>query len=520
MTESVNDHELLRRYVDADSQQAFAALVERHIDLVYSAALRQVGATVTAEEVAQSVFLDLARNAARFGARQPLAPWLYVVTRRTAVDLVRHEARRRVREQAAAEIAAMKTPSASWPAIAASLDEAMETLPAADRAALVLRFFQHLSLREVGVALDVSEDTAQKRVSRALERLRVSFGQRGVAVTSGSLATDLLAHAIEAAPPGLDATISSVATKASATLAFSSTTHALTMTTAQKILVAAVLVGALGTGLYEARVNAKQGAEQQALRERAEKLQGELAALRANRDATARQLALAREQLASARVAGSTAADPAIESALDGWLQNVSKLKQRLEQSPEEKIPELQFATAKDWLDATKDPKLDTDLDMRRALSDLRRAAKQHFATQLSAALKRYLGAHNNESPADAAQLAPFFEGPVDPSLLPRYAVGSMKDFPNLRFNDGNQDTWVLREKEPVDPYYDTAIFLRAKATGVQGLSIFGDEVEAAIKSFKAANNGQKPTAPTQLAPFLHSAIDPAFVQQRIDGKY
>lgn len=291
------------------------------------------------------------------------------------------------------------------------------------------------------------------------------------------------------------------------------------MTIGQKILAAAVLVAALGTSLYEARVIARQRVEQQALRERTARLQGELVTLRADRDAVARRLALAREQLASLSKAAA-ATDPALESALDGWLQNVAKLKQRLEQMPGEKIPELQFATAKDWLDATKDPKLDTDLDMRRALSDLRRAAKQHFATQLDAALKRYCEANQNQLPTDAGQLAPYFDGPVDPALLQRYVVGSAQDFPGLRLDDGKKDTWVLRENGPVDPYYDTAFFLAQNGFGIRLISPFGDEVEAAIKSFKTANNGQKPTAPAQIAPYLHSAIDPEFVQRLIDGKH
>src|SRR5436305_57481 len=102
----MSDLELLQQYVREESQPAFTALVERHINLVYSAARRQVRAPELAEEITQSVFLDLARHAPKISPTQPLAAWLFVVTRRTAIDAIRREARRRARENTAAEIAA------------------------------------------------------------------------------------------------------------------------------------------------------------------------------------------------------------------------------------------------------------------------------------------------------------------------------------------------------------------------------------------------------------------------------
>lgn len=156
----MSDLDLLQQYARTNSQDAFTALVQRHVHLVYSAARRQVRSPQLAEEVTQSVFIDLARQGGRLDPAQPLAAWLSVVTRRTAVDVIRRESRRQAREQAAAEIAAMKTPPSSWSRISEVLDEAMESLDEADRSALLLRFFENRSLREVGAALRLSEDAA------------------------------------------------------------------------------------------------------------------------------------------------------------------------------------------------------------------------------------------------------------------------------------------------------------------------------------------------------------------------
>jgi DNA-directed RNA polymerase specialized sigma24 family protein len=92
------DAELLDRYVRLNSEGAFAELVQRHINLVYSAALRQVaGDAHLAEDVTQSVFGDLARKAAALAQRQELTGWLYTSTHFAASKAVRAERRRRVR---------------------------------------------------------------------------------------------------------------------------------------------------------------------------------------------------------------------------------------------------------------------------------------------------------------------------------------------------------------------------------------------------------------------------------------
>jgi RNA polymerase sigma factor (sigma-70 family) len=206
-----NDLDLLRQYAAEKSEEAFTALVNRHLNLVYSSALRQVRSPQLAEEVAQSVFSDLARNAVKLKSDTILSAWLYQVARRTAIDLVRKEARRQLRERVALEMTAMNSNVSDWTQVEPLLDEAMAALEASDRAAILLRYFENKSLRDVGQTLGTTDDAAQKRVSRAIERLRDFFAKRGVPVGAGGLATVISANAVQAAPVGLAATISSAA---------------------------------------------------------------------------------------------------------------------------------------------------------------------------------------------------------------------------------------------------------------------------------------------------------------------
>src|SRR5436309_11773317 len=169
---TANDLDLLREFTRDQSQDAFTALVQRHLNLVYCAALRQVRSPQLAEEVVQSVFIDLARNAARLKPNTILTAWLYQVTHRTAIDVVRGEARRQLREQIAFQMNAMNATDDDWRPIEPILDEAMHALDDADRTAVLLRYFENKSLREVGQTLGTTDDTARKRINRAVERLR------------------------------------------------------------------------------------------------------------------------------------------------------------------------------------------------------------------------------------------------------------------------------------------------------------------------------------------------------------
>jgi RNA polymerase sigma factor (sigma-70 family) len=192
-----SDLDLLREFARGNSQDAFSEIVRRHLNLVYSAALRQVRSPQLAEEVAQSVFADLARVAATPSSPQTLTPWLYAVTRRTAIDAIRKESRRQLREQTAMEMNNMNATANDWTQIEPLLDDAMAALDETDRSAILLRYFENKNLREVGEALGASEDAAQKRVSRAVERLREYFSKSNVTIGAGGLAVLISANAVQ-----------------------------------------------------------------------------------------------------------------------------------------------------------------------------------------------------------------------------------------------------------------------------------------------------------------------------------
>jgi RNA polymerase sigma factor (sigma-70 family) len=297
-----SDLDLLGQYARNQAQDAFTEIVRRHVDLVYSAALRQVRSPQLAEEVAQSVFTDLARNAVPLCGMKPdtvLTAWLYQVTRRTAVDVVRKESRRQLREQIASEMNAMNATAPDWTHVEPFLDEAMHTLDDTDRAAVLLRYFENKSLREVGQTLGTSDDAAQKRVSRAIERLREFLSKRGVTVGASGLVVLIAANAVQAAPAGLAVTISTAAVLAGTTIAATATAttiKTIAMTTFQKTLVTATLAIVAGAGIYESHQASTLRSQIQTLQQAQAPLAEQNRQLQRERDdATSRLAALTTE---------------------------------------------------------------------------------------------------------------------------------------------------------------------------------------------------------------------------------
>jgi RNA polymerase sigma factor (sigma-70 family) len=250
---TANDLDLLERFNREHSQDAFTELVNQYMNLVYSAAFRQVRSPQLAEEVSQAVFTQLARNAAKLTPATILTAWLYQVTRHAAIDVIRSEARRQAREQIAIQMSDMNENSAGWTQIEPLLDEAMQSLDQADRTAILLRYFESKSLREVGEALGASDDAAQKRVQRAVERLREFLLQRKLKVGATGLVALVSANAIQAAPSAL-ATSVAVGAVAACTSTAVTLTKAIAMTTLQKTIIATVVAGVIGVGVYQARV--------------------------------------------------------------------------------------------------------------------------------------------------------------------------------------------------------------------------------------------------------------------------
>jgi RNA polymerase sigma factor (sigma-70 family) len=200
-------NELLREYVDRGTESSFRELVDRYMDLVYSSARRRMGgAESLAEDVAQEVFLDLSRKAGSLPENVFLGGWLHRHTCFVAGTHMRKMARRQVRETNAAlmdDRESVEGQESEWRDISEILDELIDRLPEKDRISIVLRYIEQKGLREIGARLGVSDDAAQKRVGRALERLRGDAMERGLTISTAALAAWLSAHCLEAAPAAL-----------------------------------------------------------------------------------------------------------------------------------------------------------------------------------------------------------------------------------------------------------------------------------------------------------------------------
>jgi len=267
-----SDAQLLREYSAQKSEPAFGEVVHRHADLVYSAALRQVGSPDLAGEIAQRVFIDLARKARSLAGSlredASLAGWLYRATRYAALNLLREERRRHARERKVMqELHSAPETSPDWAGVAPLLDEAISALDDQERDALLLRFFKNQDFRAVGAALGVSDDTAQKRVARSLEKLRTALQRRGVTTTTTALAAALASQAVQAAPAGLaaawiTASLASATAGGGATLTF---LKLMSMTKIQLGLGAIVVGGLVATVAVQQQSASKMGGEIQAL---------------------------------------------------------------------------------------------------------------------------------------------------------------------------------------------------------------------------------------------------------------
>ncbi len=207
---TIGDWELLQEYVQARSEAAFAELVRRHIDWVYSVAIRRVYEPQLAEDVVQAVFALLARKASSLRPGTALAGWLFRSTCFVGKCCLRAERRRKTREQTASAIMITGEDDQAellWERVVPYLDHAVAALNAADRSAVLLRFYQKKSFSEVGQQLGISEEAAKKRVSRTVDRLRGILTRRGVSLGATVLAGLLVEKAVQAAPIRLSASV-------------------------------------------------------------------------------------------------------------------------------------------------------------------------------------------------------------------------------------------------------------------------------------------------------------------------
>ena len=217
MNEPRSDFEWLQQFALAGNQNAFRELVRRHIELVFATALHKLGDAGVAEEISQNVFGVLARKAWQFAPDDSLPAWLHKTTVLESKSWLRGEMRRGRREQTAAELGTTMKTSHDQPAFNALvplLDDGLLSLRERDRAALLLRYYEKRSLREVGGLLGVSEDTAQKRVQTALEKLSDFFQRRGFKTATVTAAAAALQHTSASVSAATASSIAGVALQA------------------------------------------------------------------------------------------------------------------------------------------------------------------------------------------------------------------------------------------------------------------------------------------------------------------
>ena len=478
--QSTDDSALLRQYLEDHSDAAFAALVTRHINLVYSVALRHVGDPHQAEEITQAVFILLARKAPQLRHDKALSSWLFQATRLTASNFVRGETRRHRREQEAHMQAVLdESGSDVWRQIAPLLDSAVGSLSEKDRQAIVLRFYEGRNLRDVGAALGASEDAAEKRVSRAVERLREFLAKRGVTAGTSGLVVVISANAVQAAPAGLAVTISTAAALAGTTVATTATataTKAIAMTATQKLLVATIIVTSVITPvLVQHRAQVKLAEQDSALRRQADRLAelqqenkrlanliaesnssrslpsgqfNELLRLRGQVGRLNRDV----QELTQLQAAISTTGSNVLATAEKVWSERANQLKQWLEANPAGKIPELQFLTDQGWIESIYPFTLSNDEEYRRAMSLVRANAENRFLDILLGALHEYGQASNGQFPSNLSQLSPYFRSPIDDAILGRYEIVRADSLVS-ELQCG--EDWVITQKAPLDEVWD-----------------------------------------------------------------
>jgi RNA polymerase sigma factor (sigma-70 family) len=198
---TTDDMTLVRAYVRHHSETAFATLVARHINLVYSVALRQVGNPQLAEDITQTTFIILSQKAKSLSVNIILSGWLCRTARFVSANALTLQRRRQAREQEAYKQSMLnETQSNAWTQIEPLLETALAQLGEKEHNAIILRFFEGKDLRTVGAEQGASEDATRMRINRALERMRRFFTKRGIELTPAVIAAAISANAVQAAP--------------------------------------------------------------------------------------------------------------------------------------------------------------------------------------------------------------------------------------------------------------------------------------------------------------------------------
>jgi len=523
--------DLLREYAANRSESAFAELVSRRVHLVYSVALRLVRQRDVAEDISQKVFLLLANQASELSRRENLGSWLHATTRYTALNVLKAEHRRLAREHAM-EKDPTYTPDngEETTSIPEQLDDCLATLNEPDRECIILRYFDGKAFAEVARALGISEAAAKMRVGRALERLREALEQTGIKTSTAALGAVLTAGAAHSAPTALAATISAhVLATTSAVATVSATT--LVMTTMQKAAIVAVLATALGTIVFQ-QLQIRSLTDALIARER----EGDGNAKQS--DAARRDLEAApapvderRSAPAVLNVAPALAAASAPTQAL-GAATGLSEaelaeteaqvlqaklelLRKKVQERPQQVIPEMALLTESDWLQTAQQADLQTERGVRKALGGLRDTARNRFGEQLRAAFKAYAKANQDETPVALEQLKPFFKTPITDDVLQRYTYtqpGKWSELPpdRLLVNDA---------VAAVDSFDAKHTFNKETTFSTKPSFPDDDHVLAIFDAYFAEHPNQEPRGPAELEPYARTPEQKAALKRLLGNE-
>jgi RNA polymerase sigma factor (sigma-70 family) len=504
-----SDSQLLRAYAEQSHEPAFTELVRRHVDFVHSAARRMVCDSHLAQDVTQGVFVALAKQAPQLVGQPVLSGWLHRTAQNIAAQTVRTDVRRRAREQEAFamnELLATE-PNAVWENIAPHLDTALGELSEPDRDALLLRYFERKSAQEMAQILGISDEAAQKRVSRAVERLRELFSKRNVSIGASGLAVLISANAVQAAPVGLAATISAAAVLAGKTISTSTiiaATKTIAMTTLQKTFIAAALTAAIGTGIFEAHQNSELRDQVQMLQQQQTPLTEQLAQWQREHDDATNQLAGLRAENAQLKSnsnenelfklrgevtrlknAASERENDLNEAGLAEVAARINQTKKWLEQTPTEQIPELDFLNVSHWVNYTSAHLgwQGTTNNFEFILGNLRTAAKKQFAIILGEGLDDYLVANGGRLPSDLSELKPYLANQNYSAISSGIQLSEINDAVLQRYqllhtgnvNDLTQSEPLILEKSPIqNAQYDALFKIGAFGFSYTGVSPIG----------------------------------------------
>ena len=468
------DAELLRRYADERSETAFAELVQRHLNLVYFAALRQVGGDAHgAKDVAQSVFTDLARKARSLTDRATLTGWLHTSTRFAAAKVRRADFSRQQHEHEAATMNAFlpnpdPNSTAEWERLRPMIDDVIHELDDRDREAVLLRFFENRPFAEIGATLHLSEDAARMRVDRALDKLRAALARRGVKSTSAALATVFANQVAASAPAGLASAITDTAlTSVVASGGLAAAGVGIFMSIKTTAILSAVALAAMAATFSQWN--------------RAFRAESELTALTVDRDGLRAQLRA--EQQSAGRAAEATAA---LRSELDALKAKPATVQSALRATP----PVTTAQTTAELIPGSKEL-------MRSAMN---RAIMGNLQV-IAAARVRFQQA-NGRLPASINELGD--EEKFIKALVPING----EDYLSLSLAAGS--TLTVTDSEGVSVSYDPSapaaprpVASAAERRARVLLSELQPAITKAVAAFNAAHPGVKPHSPEELLPYF-----------------